>query len=195
MIKLIISHFRKNKRGQSFVELMVILLVLALIMAGVVEFGFLMNNYLHVLDGGREAARFSANSVAIDVSGAAIEEFFELTAIQCENVMRPVVLDDANNDDIVVSVFSVAGTDIVRFPDADGWSRLGNHASNFTTAEVGALLDEDAPALGFVLVEVFYNYPQVLELPLFADFLNPIPVYSYSVMPLASAEPTPTPRP
>ncbi len=195
MPKRLMFHFRKNKRGQSFVELMVILLVLALILAGVVEFGFLMNNYLHVLDGAREAARYSANSVAIDQYGASIMSFYENTAIQAENVMRPVELDSTNNDDIVISVFSVAGSDIARFPDVDGWSRYGNHVSNFTTAEVLALLDVQAPPSGIVLVEIYYNYPQVLELPLFADFLNPIPVYTYAAMPLSSAEPTPTPRP
>jgi len=32
-------------------------LILALLLTGMVEFGFLLNNYLHVLDGSREAAR------------------------------------------------------------------------------------------------------------------------------------------
>jgi hypothetical protein len=194
MFDRLISHLR-NKSGQSFVELMLILLVLALILAGVVEFGFLMNNYLHVLDGAREAARFSANSVAIDADGNSIPSFYQNTATQAENVMRPVVLDSARGDDIIVSVFSVAGENILRFPDALGWSRFGNHISSFTTAEILALMDPLAPPSGLLVVEIFYNYPQVLELPLFADFLNPIPVYTYSVMPLSSAEPTPTPRP
>lgn len=195
MIRVNFLKIKANKHGQSFVELMLILLVLALILAGVVEFGFLMNNYLHVLDGAREAARYSANSVAIADDGTSITSFYENTALQAENVMRPVVLDSDNNDDIVISVFSVAGANIARFPNANGWSRYGNRVSNFTTAEVMALMDVLAPPSGILLVEIFYNYPQVLELPLFADFLNPIPVYTYSVMPLSSAEPTPTPRP
>jgi hypothetical protein len=58
-----------------------------------------------------------------------------------------------------------------------------------------AKMDPTAPPSGLVIVEIFYNYQQVLGLPLFADFLNPIPVYTYSAMPLSSAEPTPTPRP
>jgi len=189
-----ITNF-SNKRGQSFVELMLILLVLAMVLAGVVEFGFLMNNYLHVLDGAREAARFSANSIAIAPDGSSIHAFYENTAIRAESVMLPVVLDRDNGDDIVVSVFSVAGNNIARYPDVDGWSRHGNRVSSFTTGEIAAMLDELAPPSGLLIVEIFYNYPQVLELPLFADFLNPIPVYTYSVMPIASAEPTPTPRP
>jgi uncharacterized protein (UPF0333 family) len=194
MLKGLISPLR-NKRGQSFVELTLVLLVLALILAGVVEFGFLMNNYLHVLDGAREAARFSANSVAIDADGNSIAAFYQNTATQAENVMRPVILDSANGDDIVISVFSIAGEHVLRYPDALGWSRYGTHVSNLSTAEVMALMDPAAPPSGLVIVEIFYNYEQVLGLPLFADFLNPIPVYTYSAMPLSSAEPTPTPRP
>jgi len=59
MIKRLSSRIRRNKRGQSFIELMFVTLILALLLAGVVEFGFLMNNYLHVVDGAREAARYS----------------------------------------------------------------------------------------------------------------------------------------
>jgi hypothetical protein len=195
MAKRSIKRSDKNKRGQSFVELSLVLLVLAMILAGVVEFGFLMNNYLHVLDGAREGARFSANSVALNDDGTSILSFYENTATQVENVMRPVLLDSTAGDDVVISVFSIAGLNVARFPDSDGWSKYGNHTSNFTTPEVVAMLDSLAPPSGLLIVEVFYNYPQVLDLPLFSDFLNPIPVYTYSVMPLSSAEPTPTPRP
>jgi hypothetical protein len=195
MQKRSVKRSDKNKRGQSFVELSLVLLVLAMILAGVVEFGFLMNNYLHVLDGAREGARFSANSVAFNDDGSSILSFYENTATQVENVMRPVLLNSAAGDDVVISVFSVAGLSVARFPDSDGWSKYGNHTSNFTTAEVVSMLDALAPPSGILLVELFYNYPQVLNLPLFSDFLNPIPVYTYSVMPLSSAEPTPTPRP
>ncbi|MBI4730731.1 MAG: pilus assembly protein [Chloroflexi bacterium] len=97
MIRVNFQKIKTNKHGQSFVELMLILLVLALILAGVVEFGFLMNNYLHVLDGAREAARYSANSVAIADDGTSIMSFYENTAIQAENVMpvSPTQMDGA----------------------------------------------------------------------------------------------------
>jgi hypothetical protein len=211
---------RKN-HGQSFVELMLVALVLALLLAGVVEFGFLLNNYLHVLDGARESARFSANSVAIDDDGNSIQEFYISTAIQAMRVISPIELIGNNQDDIVVSVFSVAGGSIARFPDSDGWSLCANygdqffyppyrsvaaldpinwvgcsvHASEFTNGEVQTMLNASAPPSGILVVEVFYNYAQVLGLPIFSDFLNPIPVYTYSIMPISSAEPTPTPRP
>lgn len=208
------AKLKTNKRGQSFVELMLVALILALLLAGVVEFGFLLNNYLHVLDGGREAARFSANADPFDALGGNDQRFYVNTVIRALQAMSPVELAGNNGDDIVISVFSVAGTSIVRFPNSNGWSLCANygvfdsshltaadwvsctvHASSMSTDEVGALLASSAPPSGILVVEIYYNYPQVLKLPLFADFLDPIPVYTYSVMPLSAAEPTPTPRP
>ena len=189
-----------STRGQSFVELMLVVLVLALMIAGVVEFGFLVNTYLHVFDGAREAARFSSGSIAFYSNGTSIIEFYDNTVLQAERVLAPVVLDPANGDDIVISVFSIASPSIIRFPDPDGWSAYGNRTSNFTTAEILALIDPGSPASGVLLVEIFYNYPQMLKLPIFTNSIysvvpDPIPIYVYSVMPMSSAEPTPTPRP
>ncbi len=224
-----LSKKDKRNRGQSFVELMLVAMVLALMLAGVVEFGFLMNEYLSILNAAREAARFASNSVAIADNGSNIQEFYVTTAIRALSVMCPsptscpIEFVGDKGDDIVISVFSMAGSSVSRFPDADGWSLCANyadqifyppyhqtpvsltnsanwddctvHASNVSTADVIGLRNSSAPPTGVVLVEIFYNYPQTLNLPLFSDFLNPIPVYIYSAMPLSSAEPTPTPRP
>jgi hypothetical protein len=46
----------------------------------------------------------------------------------------------------------------------------------------------DAPPSGVLLIELFYNYDQQLNLPLF-NIVNPIPVYAYAIMPLSAAEP------
>jgi hypothetical protein len=47
-----------------------------------------------------------------------------------------------------------------------------------------------------LLVEIFYNYPQKLRLPVFTQLVpDPIPVYVYAIMPLPAAEPIPTPTP
>ena len=64
-------------------------------------------------------------------------------------------------------------------------------------------MDSNAPPTGVLLVEIYYGYPQTLKMPLFSgvEFFgtqftiipDPIPLYLYTVMPLSSAEPTPTP--
>ncbi len=220
MSKRFFYRSRTRKHGQSFVELALVLLILALMLAGVVEFGYLLNSYLKVQDGAREGARFMNSSVAFDnTTGVSYEDFYTKTAIETMRVMSPVVLNDKGyrGDDIIISVFSVAGSSIVRWPDGyvngwslcdhnsepifqvdldldtDNWSSCTPRLSHFTTDQILALSGV-APASGILLVEVYYNYPQILKLPVFEQVIpDPILVYTYSVMPLSSAEPTATP--
>ena len=125
-------------------------------------------------------------------------------------------------DDIIISVFSVlrnsplpSAAVIKRFPTEDGcpqygWSyaadmdpshnqcdeRTGLHASQFTTADIKADLQINAPSTGFVLVEINNNYNHVLGLPWFTQFVgDPVKLYIYALWPLVSAEPTSTPKP
>ena len=50
----------KNEKGQSFVELSLVVVFLMILVAGIVEFGFMLNNYLNMVDASREAVRRSA---------------------------------------------------------------------------------------------------------------------------------------
>jgi hypothetical protein len=218
MIKRFFSRFRIKPRGQSFVELMLVTLILALMLSGVVEFGYLLNSYLKVLDGSREGARFASNggeAFQWDGSGyISLQSFYLYAALQTMNVMAPIVLNGNRGDDILISVFTVSGGSITRWPDGyvNGWDVCDNRGettlnldaakwnscthrnSHFSTLQVLGLMDPGAPGSGIVLVEIYYNYPQILKLPVFAQAIpDPIPVYTYSVMPLSSAEPTPTP--
>jgi len=89
----------------------------------------------------------------------------------------------------------VQGNLVQRYPSSTGFSRYGNHVSNLTDAAIRARLEAGAPATGVLLVEIYYNYPHQLNaLPNFTPFIpNPIPVYTYAIMPLSAAEPTPIP--
>jgi hypothetical protein len=228
MIKDSVIPGRSRQHGQSFVELMLVVLILALMVSGVVEFGYLLNSYLKVLDGTREGARYSNMDVAFVYDDTpptpgyvSVQSFYVNTAIQAMRVMSPIVLNGNRGDDIVISVFTISGSSIVRWPlgYAFGWNLCDNRLdpvvqsetnifqianwntctpkrSHFTDAQIQALMDASAPASGVLLVEAYYNYPQILKLPVFAQVIpDPIPVYTYSVMPLTSAEPTPTPIP
>jgi hypothetical protein len=86
--------------------------------------------------------------------------------------------------------------------DNPGWnSGCTIRASQLTTTDVLNRMDALAPPGGVLVVEIFYNYPPLLKLPIFSngEFLgvtysiipDPIPLYVYTVMPLSSAEPTP----
>jgi hypothetical protein len=233
MIKRLLSRTRRNKRGQSFIELMFVTLILALMLAGVVEFGFLLNNYLHAVDGAREAARYTNSYAAFNTDGTTINEFYYITAVQAAITMDPVLLDPTLGDDIIISVIRVDGTSIRRFPleDSDGWSLCGHYAafvayfpeqdppkpvpyqlsadgwnhcpahdSHISDADISARVGPTAMLSGMLLVEILYNYPQTLKMPLFSngDFFgakfsiipDPIPLYAYTIMPISSAEST-----
>jgi len=230
-----LARMRRQPRGQSFVELMLVVVFLALLLAGVVEFGFMLNQYLHVLDGAREAARFSSNNVpfALNPDGtvnAGVDNlsFYYIAADKAASTMKPVVLNPDFPDDIVISVFSVTqGHSPLRFPTSDpnGWS-LCNHYAAFAayfTVTLGRPVPDDlsdagwssgctvrgsqvstavvqapsagAPSTGVLVVEIYYNYPQLLKLPVLTSVLaDPVQLYVYTVMPLSSAAPTATPH-
>jgi len=250
LFKRILYRMRRQSHGQSFVELMLVVMILAVLLAGVVEFGFMLNQYLHVLDGAREAARYASASLTEPFypnpdgtfetnSDGTIKDdlpFYYYTAAKAGSTMVPVVLNPAlspnSPDDIVISVFSVTTGNLpVRFPLADpqGWSLCKDYAgfvaffnsqhipipsqlsdsswnscaaharvSQFSSADIQSRLNASAPNTGVMLVEIYYNYPQLLKLLSNNGFMgvtysllpDPVPLYVYTVMPISSAEPT-----
>ena len=112
-----------------------------------------------------------------------------------QDTSRKIVLD-SGTDDVVVSVFSVDGTHVVRFPSSMGgeYHWFNNQPSAFTDAEIISRLIGTAPPTGILLVEVYYDYHQVLALPWITIFIpNPTMLHAYTMMPLSAAEPTPIP--
>ena len=209
MRRILISprNSRSGSKGQSFVELSLVVLLLALLVAGIAEYGFLLNRYLNLLDGVREGARYSSNFDPFPPCGSpsatvlpdgVCSDFYENTAIQTENVIYPVKLDPARGDDVIISFFVNYGGSppvLVRYPSYEGengwsWSEnmksgTRNQNSRQDTAIIQSRLDPSAPARHVLLVEVVYNYPQTLRLPIFQQFIpDPIPVYTYAVMPI-----------
>lgn len=183
----------RSSRGQSLVELAIVLMLLLFMVVAIVEYGFLLNQYLDVLDAGRETARQASLGDPFDEDGNLDMGFFTDISTLLDDFLDPIVLDP-EMDDVVISFFSVANADAVRFPDVDGWSRNSISVSQFSTADIEARLNAGAPASGVLLVEIFYHYWQVLNLPVFSNIIpDPIPLYTYAIMPLSAAEPTPTP--
>ena len=195
----------RRRVGQSLVETALLFPVLLIIFSGLIEIGFWLSSYLSVVDAARNAARFSSDGFYqmrdADSNCATTRDFFRQAA--CAVLIelaqeRPKVQLDPSEDDIVISAVSVLkGSGVTaRFPNANGWSYYGNFTSLVSNSDINAMLDLHAPNAGMVIVEVFYHYHQHLKLPWIEVFLpDPILVYGYAVMPLASAEPTKTPSP
>jgi len=193
------NNSKKTEKGQSFVELMLVVIFLVMFILGVVEFGTLLNEYLNLVDGAREAARIISDYDPEEFTFPAFEE--EAITIAKE-VMLPLVLDQSLGDDIVVSYFIVGKDDagdaahaaFTRYPtgnpNLDGYDHMGNEATKFLDADVQARVDGDELSRGIFLIEIFYNYPQRLKIPVFSDIVpDPIPVYAYVFMPLPGFKP------
>lgn len=194
---------RARTRGQSLVETAFLLPILLILLSGLIEFGFMLNQYMTVLDAERNAARFAADGsydhTDADPSCATTRDFYRQTAclvVQELTQEQPNITLDTTTDDIVVSAFAATsgGTVSARFPSANGWSYYGNHNSTLSDAALESKLDASANNDGYVLVEVFYTYHQILRLPWITPFVpDPVLLHIYTVMPLASVQPTATP--
>ena len=103
---------------------------------------------------------------------------------------RKIILD-SDTDDVIVSVFSVGEGFIWRFPENGDYHWFNNSLpSRLSTEEIESRLITAAPDTGILLVEVFFNYHQVLALPWLAPFLpNPLLLHAYTIMPCSAAEP------
>jgi Flp pilus assembly protein TadG len=199
---------KKKSRGQSIVEFMVLLPVLIMMLSGLIEFGFMLNYYLDLIDAAREAARFAANDDPLhnDATGAYQDPnpgFYlrtQTVALQSINIGSggQITLNPAT-DDVVISAFGViAGNVTQRFPSGTGEVALySNKTSSLdTTTDIEAKLDALAPNTGMVSVEIYYEYDMILGLPWITAFVpNPVTLYAYSIMPNPNVEPTPTPIP
>lgn len=220
---------RRGQRGQSLVEFTILLPVILIMLSGLIEFGFLLNSYLDLIDAAREAARFAANDDPIhdDYTGALVDpnpEFYyraqELTkqSLFTSSDARvgwparaasgdPIDCSGINGD-IVVSSFATLGSTVnKRYPvgavpatvgvtvPGPGVSMCGSYFSKLTTAEVNTILSGSGiPNTGFVLVEIYYEYDQLMNLPWIQAFVpDPVVLYAYSIMPNVNVEPTPTP--
>jgi len=198
--------------GQSLVEFTVLLPVLLMMLSGLIEFGFMLNYYLDLIDGAREAARFAAGDDPLrDAAGNWSEPnwpFYsrvQTIAIQSLDLSSDgrIVLD-CTTDDIIISAFGVDNGLVGpppnpqgrRFPSGwpDGFKLCANGlTSAFTNAQIEARL-MGAPDSGLVLIEIFYSYHMVLGLPWITAFVpDPIRLHAYSIMPNVNLEPTPTP--
>lgn len=205
------SFFKKRKqnkknggKGQSLVELTLSLPLLLMLLSGMVEFGFMLNYKLSLIDATREVARLFSNFDPIDDPDTAVNEvevFYPSAVDQVLVVLEPQDINDTSRkidirndaehpDDIVISVYSV-NDGVATLVNDYHWSN--NQPSRFDVVKIEDRLIASAPATGVLVVEVFYNYDQVLGLPWLRFLPDPILLYAHTVMPNSAAEPTPTP--
>jgi hypothetical protein len=177
----------KREKAQSFVEFALVLPVFLIMILGVTEFGFLLNQYLNVMDGPREGARYAANYNNCNFGAAG----FYLNSASKANLSTDPIHLDPNHDDILVSIYSLYGSSANL---VGNYSLYGHYPSRFSAAEVAEKVQpagisgiSPSPKEGIVLVEIFYNYHQITHL--FTFMGDPLLVYSYTMMPCTDATP------
>lgn len=220
--------FTKNKpprksRAQSLVEVAIAFPVLIALLGGVIEFGFILNYYLSLLDATRESARYWSGDDPFLADGVTDDDdLYYQAASMVQKLLDPsltyanpadykgrrIILDPAV-DDVIVSVYGAEGNDVELLRDAGPYhlfptlaDPIGNYPSLFEAEidEVHLSAEEaikntrvsGAPNAGILMVEVHYNYHQVLSLPWMTLWLsNPLHLQAYTIMPMRSAEPIP----
>jgi hypothetical protein len=191
--------------GQSLVELALFFPMILMMLSGLVEFGFVLNQYLNLMDGPREAARFGVDlSPFLDpTEDDDILFYSNLDPVRpgvaeiVQQAIVPYVLDPAV-DDVIISVVSIKdGAIFHRYPDdvavtsiPGQFSLYGNKVSKLTDAQIVNKLIGAAPKVGAVVVEMYYNYHQVLALPWITIVVpDPILLHMVAVAPLPAATP------
>ena len=97
---------------------------------------------------------------------------------------------DTTNDDVIITAFGASSGNVVRFPSSGSYQLYNNETPVFSNTAIESLLDSGAPNAGILLVEVHYNYHQVLRLPWLLLFVpDPFIMRAYTMMPLAAAQP------
>jgi len=152
-MKRIKSHSGKNK-GQSFVELALVLPLLLFLLIAFVEIGAAIYNYLSLLDVAREAARFAADRDPDVLNGDmsnypisaceddALHYFLDTACVVIgTNFNQDITLDPAT-DDIAISVFTIDNNFVTDRKPNDGDGVWSLYFDNWTrncdgTAKVG----------------------------------------------------------
>lgn len=196
------NMLKGKTRGQSFLELAIFLPILIMLITSLAEFGFLLNDYMNVIDGPREMARaISYEDASYYMDDTDLEN---LIATKGVDSIYPVSINPIK-DNYIISIYSSAcsgaSCSVNKIYEYNLGQKLGYataQTTRFTIAEVQSRINSVAnvkPSSGVVVVELFYAYEQKLALPWIQMFgvvgmlPDPIPIYSYSVMPLPAAEP------
>ena len=136
-------------KGQSFVELALILPLILILLIGMIEVGFYVFNYLTALDLTREAARFASvrdftlatpgSATPADCVDEGLDYYKDTACFFIDSELNPnLPLDPNKFDDVTVSVFTVVSGTVATIsdrwphppidPDGDGvWSQYNNN--------------------------------------------------------------------
>ncbi len=198
------------------IEFAILLPILMMLFLGMVEFGFMLNTYLSLLDATRQVARLYSNFTPfrLNTDTNTVEDdlsFYVNCATEVDNVLNPpddpdarrFILDDTR-DDILVSVMSVSvdtatsAITIQRHPDNGSlfYSMNGTQLSAYQDdTQIESLMIQNGTQpveTGILIVEIYYGYTGVLRIPWLGPMMseeNPLMLHASTIMPLVAAKP------
>ena len=126
----------RKSRGQSLVEVAIAFPVFIMLLSGVIEFGFILNYYLSLLDATRDAARVYSGGDPFLADGVTDNDsqFYYQAAVLVRRTLDPsynpltntfdaayrgrrIVLDP-KTDDVIVTVYGAGASGVVLWRDA-----------------------------------------------------------------------------
>jgi len=166
---------RSRSRGQSLVELALVLPLLILLLGGLVETVFYVRNYLALLEASREGARIGAR-------GSANYDDSEIDALVQQDLSRQGIDTTTGLVDVIIVRAEVGPGEAVT-----NYSAVRMHDSSqpvyLTRLKLHERLQARDPKARLVAVELYYNHRPVLGLPLVSViFPNPMLLHTYSIM-------------
>jgi hypothetical protein len=198
------------------VEFAILLPILLMLFSGMVEFGFMLNTYLSILDATRQAARQFSNTTPFLLDTVDNPAFYEECAQAAVINLDPSlgtppdpnarrIVMNPNTDDVIVSVLSVSVdsavtpaviSSIVRYPDGlDFYSLYGKQTTKYSNANIEEYMTQNnrTPVeTGILIVEIYYGYSGILKLPWVTAFMSdadPVILHASTIMPLVAAKP------
>lgn len=212
-MKIIPKKRRRHFQGQSIVEFTLLLPLLLMLLSSLIEFGFMVNEYLDLIDTTRETARYLADQDPFEAGTERRDAFYTGGVNEMSATLDRAgwINLDTSVDDLVISVFAVTGnTSAVRYPDqwedtrgncagdpnggGMGWRLHCNKTTKFSYQDVldrfSSGTSKTPPNNGLILVEIYYAYNMKLGLPWVTGFVgDTIELHAYSFAPNPHAEP------
>lgn len=201
-MKNLFKRLKKLGRGQSLVEMALILPVLILLFLGLIELGLMMRAYLVVVNANREGARLAGRGVYTDeqIAGYTLNAFSDqLPARTVNNPTVGIIITrlkvEVETDGSHTSSWEdpayVTGTLQTGDPETDERilnellidpvEELARLEAETIAINEGLSKEEGAVATdhSMVVVEVLYQHPQYLHAPIF-EWIFPDPMLLYS---------------
>lgn len=197
---------RRDVRGQSLVEMTLLLPVLFLMFAGLIELGFAFYNYLTVVNSAREGARYGAKmpeytddqvyAVTVTAAKTLPEFILEQEGSPINPERASVIITRLNapipdsGDDYEYYIQSQQAFGKAAMAEEDQTPPI--HRSQITEATLSTIADEVESALGgitfqqdaqFLVAEVIYDHSQVIGLFQIGEIIpDPLAVSSMTLM-------------